>query len=77
MEVQIPGGGDYLAEIAMLLSARRQDLLYHGKIGRQQSVYLTAEDAPDSMEASSLMVCSMLCPFPKNHNALRTAPSSV
>lgn len=60
--MQIPGGGDYLEELAMAISARRHDLLYHGKIGRQQSVYLLAEDAPDSMDASRLMVCLTLSP---------------
>ena len=67
MEVHSPGGGDYLAELAKELRSRRQDLLYHGKIGRQQSVYLSPEGAPDSMEASSLMVCSMLCLFSEDN----------
>ena len=41
----------------MILETRRQDLLYHAKIGRPQIVYLLPEDTPDSTEAERLMVC--------------------
>ena len=55
-EVQIQGGGYYLERIASKLDTQEGKVLYWGKIGKQQRIYLPTEDQPPELGSSELRV---------------------
>lgn len=55
-EVHLNGGGYYWDEISAELHADQSNLLYHGKVGKAQHVYLAPKDIPQAMESRNLTV---------------------
>lgn len=60
-EVHLTGGGYYLGEVASALGVKCLDVLYHGKVGRQQTAYIPPEEVPQNMDGSNLLVGPAAC----------------